>query len=498
MVSRSKTKLRIRPEDRELFMPVLEAVFCNPFSAERRALNKRMAGTDITDDQALLTSVIKKVSERVDNLRKGRQINMGLYGAADRPLVKTLLLFDLFHRYLDAMDLLIVDQEKTGDAPCPVAFASDALKALIEGGFSETEAAHYFAFMYQMRRAYYFINHGLVGQSPSMEKLRCDLWNNIFTFDRHWYEDYLWNRMEDFSTILLGETGTGKGTAAAAIGRSGYIPFDPAGSRFAHSFTSGFISINLSQFPESLIESELFGHTKGAFTGAVEAHQGIFSRCRPHGTIFLDEIGDVTIPVQIKLLKVIQERTFTMVGSHKEYEFRGRVVAATNKSLDQMRTAGVFRDDFYYRLCSDVIEVPSLRRQISENPACLKEILSHTLQRIIGRPSTELENIVISTLNQRVGPDYPWPGNVRELEQAVRRILLQRSYAGDRKLQTASSVDLLLQGIEQGDFTAQALLGSYCTMLYERFGTYEQVARVTGLDRRTVKKYVDAGQRANG
>src|SRR5438093_11021295 len=179
-----------------------------------------------------------------------------------------------------------------------------------------------------------------------MCELRRNLWQNVFTQEIRLYERYLWDRLEDFSTLLLGETGTGKGTAAAAIGRSGFIPFDEKQGRFVESFTRSFIALNLSQHPETLIESELFGHKKGAFTGAVEAHEGVFARCSPHGAIFLDEIGDVPTPIQIKLLHVLQERTFSPVGSHEKLRFRGRVIAATNQPLDVLREKQLFRDDF--------------------------------------------------------------------------------------------------------------------------------------------------------
>jgi len=144
-----------------------------------------------------------------------------------------------------------------------------------------------------MRRAFYFIK-SIAGKSPCVQELRKSLWNNIFTNNIELYDSYLWNKMEDFSTMLLGETGTGKGLAASAIGRSGFIPFNEKRSRFQESFAKTFVSINLSQFSEQLIESELFGHKKGAFTGAIEAHQGIFSHCSPFGAIFIDEIGDVS------------------------------------------------------------------------------------------------------------------------------------------------------------------------------------------------------------
>ena len=318
-----------------------------------------------------------------------------------------------------------------------------------------------------------------------------DQWNNVFTRDIDLYHRYLWNRMEDFSTVILGETGTGKGTAAAAIGRSGLIPFDEKQSRFIESFTRSFVSINLSQFHENLIESELFGHKKGSFTGAVEDYKGIFDRCSAFGAIFLDEIGEVSIPVQIKLLQVLQEREFSPVGSHDKHRFQGRVIAATNRSISRLRRTGKMRGDFFYRLCSDMITVPPLRQRFQENSRELKDLLALLVERLLGRPSASICDMVQGVIEEQLGPGYPWPGNVRELEQCVRRVLLSKSYQRQKQDIPVELNAQLVRGIENGDISAQNLTAGYCYLLYSRYGTYEAVAGRTRLDRRTVKKYVD-------
>jgi len=323
-----------------------------------------------------------------------------------------------------------------------------------------------------------------------MRALKRTLWEAIFTSDIRWYDRFLWDRLEDFSTLLLGETGSGKGTAAAAIGRSGYIPFDEKKGRFVESFTRAFVPINLSQFPETLIESELFGHTKGSFTGAIESHEGAFAACSPHGAVFLDEIGEVSIPVQIKLLQILQERVFSPVGSHERRRFRGRVIAATNRPLASLRGPGGLRDDFFYRLSSDVIVVPPLRQRIAEDPSELEALVDHTVARLLGEPSEEIASLVRETLLRGLGPEYPWPGNVRELEQATRRIILKRRYEGDRRIPASDAQARFLHAAGRGEFDAQQLLAGYCSLLFERHGTYQEVARRTGLDRRTVKKYI--------
>jgi len=486
------TKIKLTAEDRAFFQLVGAAAFSNPFSEQRDQLDRQLAGVTGSKHKNQLQAAIASVHERMQQIERGGRASLSLYQEEDRSCLALGMLFAQYHHYLQEFDALILQQLKEGDDPCTVAFSAELLEKLREYGFKSSEARHYFAFFYQMRRAFYFIGQ-MIGQSSSMRSLRCALWNNIFTHDARRYETMLWDRMEDFSTLLLGETGTGKGAAAAAIGRSGFIPFDEKKGRFAESFTRNFISINLSQFPESLIESELFGHKKGAFTGAVEHHQGVLARCVPYGAIFLDEIGDVSVPVQIKLLKVLQERSFSPVGSHSTQTFRGRIIAATNQPLVELRNEGTFRDDFYYRLCSDVIEVPPLRRQLSENKNSLTALTSHLLERISGHSDTELLDFIVSRLCDDLPADYPWPGNVRELEQAVRRILLNNRYHGDPAVTTQAGTKLA-DDFSAGKLTAQELLSRYCYQLHQRLGSYEEVARQVKLDRRTVKKYVqDAG-----
>lgn len=477
--------------DRNFLQFLAEAASTNPFSDAYIDLTLKIAGCDASVPPVeQLKLILARVSQQVQKLEGAGRANVRQFDGPDRELLRHAFLFDIYHRFMAAYDQLIADQIAAGEQSVAVPFAADALRLLARRGFSAEEARRYFAIFYQIRRAYFFIDRGLVGCSDCMKELRRHLWNNVFTHDIRVYERYLWNRMEDFSTMLLGETGTGKGTAAAAIGRSGFIPFDEKKGCFTESFTSSFTPMNLSQFPEALIESELFGHKKGAFTGAVEAHEGIFARCSPYGAIFLDEIGDAGVPVQIKLLHVLQERTFSPVGSHEKLRFRGRVIAATNKPLDQLRGGGQFRDDFFYRLCSDVITVPPLQQRIAEEPAELDELIALIVERLTGEVSPEIVGMVRSVLNASLGKNYAWPGNVRELEQAVRRILLTRHYEGDRKAIGPDLRARLQAGIEDGSLDADALLAGYCALLHERHGTYEEVARHTNLDRRTAKAYV--------
>jgi DNA-binding NtrC family response regulator len=488
-----KASVSLNGEDRDFFTLVTEAILTNPFLEKRAEVLAQTVPGLIPDrkrPELRLLAILPVLNDRIGQLERKGLSRIKHFHKEDRQLLRDSFLLQVYLQFLHKFDELIQDQLSLGETPAEVPFTQHVIAQLKARGFLDHECLRYLALFYQLRRAYYFISQALVGDSPSMRMLRLSLWNSVFTSDVRTYDQHLWNRMEDFSTILLGETGTGKGSAAAAIGRSGFIPFDRKKGRFTENFTETFIAINLSQYPESLIESELFGHRKGAFTGAVDHHKGLFERCSAHGSLFLDEIGDISIPVQIKLLQVLQERIFTPVGSRSQKRFAGRVIAATNQSIAELRKEGNFRDDFFYRLCSDVITVPTLRQRIEESPSELEQMVNLLVTRMTDQVSPKLTDMILTTLQKDLPPEYTWPGNVRELEQAVRRILLTGHYYGDVMVTTSNLEEEFIQNIQTGNLRAKELLSQYCTFLYQRFGTYQEVARRTGLDRRTVKKYL--------
>lgn len=480
---------KMEAHERELFHKVRKAIYANPFDQKRLAIDLDITGLSKREPtDRILRHLLAKISDTIEDITSRGETISSQRNKNDEELLKFGILFHIYHRFSDQYDDHIRKQATTSDQNLVVEFGPQVLSLLLENGLTEKESLRFFSLFFQMRRAFYFIG-AIAGRSTCVMDLRKSLWNNIFTGDIRIYDEFLWNRMEDFSTMILGETGTGKGMAAAAIGRSGYIPYDPKKNIFSESFSRAFIPVNLSQFPEQLIESELFGHKKGAFTGAIETHNGLLSHCSPCGAIFLDEIGDVSIPVQIKLLQVLQDRTFTPVGSHKMAKFQGRVIAATNKSLESARRKGIFRDDFYYRLCSDVIHVPPLGQRIAEHPGEMQILVGITLQRILGIHSDSLLEQISSFIHDNQPRNYPWPGNIRELEQCVRSILLNNHYIW-QTVDRGSHDDPLVAAMDIGNLTAHELLAHYCFRLYKKLGTYEAVSQQTRLDRRTVKKYI--------
>jgi DNA-binding NtrC family response regulator len=204
------------------------------------------------------------------------------------------------------------------------------------------------------------------------------------------------------TVLLMGETGTGKGLLARIIHLHSNRCDDP------------FISVHCGAIPDTLLESELFGHEKGAFTGAVRKKLGKFEMAR-NGTIFMDEIGTITPPAQIKLLQVLQDGTFSRVGGEEALQTDARVIAATNADLDGMSERGEFRKDLYYRLNVFPVEIPPLRERGEDIP----QIVEVFLKKLRQRHEKNIHSVhpyVLEAFN-----NYPWPGNIRELENLIER-----------------------------------------------------------------------------
>jgi transcriptional regulator with AAA-type ATPase domain len=484
--------LSLSASDRQFIANVLGVMHANPFSDQRVDADRQLIDFDPSETYTQRYEKISQaISQGVNRLLAAGKDNIHKFNGQDRDLIESLFVYHSYNQVFLKFDELIEQQVKEGERTCGVPFARESLALMERFGFAPGEALHFFALFYQIRRAYYFIMHGIVGRSPCMKDLRENLWNNVVTSDIVLYARKLSDRMEDYSTLLLGNTGSGKGISARAIGQSAYIPFDATKGCFTESFTRTFVYMNLSQFPEQLIESELFGHRKGSFTGAVADYEGALSRCSSHGAILLDEIGDVPTPVQIKLLHVLEDRVYSPVGSHDKKRFSGRIIGATNRPLGELRASNAFRDDFYYRLCSDIIKVPALRQRIQEDPLELDDLVRHMVGRIVGERSEDVATMVLDRIREYVPPHYTWPGNVRELEQCIRRIILKRRYETDQEQAAPSdNEERLVAGIRDGALDAQQLLSRYCRLLYGRYGSYEAVSKRTALDRRTVKRYI--------
>jgi transcriptional regulator with GAF, ATPase, and Fis domain len=318
------------------------------------------------------------------------------------------------------------------------------------------------------------------------------VWQSIFSHDIKRYYRVLFRHMSDYTTLVTGPSGTGKELVARAIGQSRYIPFDTKTRRFAEEFSTSFHALNLSALSPTLIESELFGHKRGTFTGAVADRAGWLEVCGALDTVFLDEIGELDPSIQVKLLRVLQTRTFQRLGETTDRQFQGKIIAATNRDLSRLVDDGAFRADFYYRLCSDIITTPSLREQLANDPKDLYNLVLFIAKHIVNEEAEPLAHEVVEWIEANLGQDYHWPGNFRELEQCVRNMLIRRSYVPPHR--AADTCDDLVSEIRRGQLTAEQLMQRYCTIVYTQCGSYQAAARRLGLDRRTVQSKVEAAR----
>ena len=208
----------------------------------------------------------------------------------------------------------------------------------------------------------------------------------------------------DTLVLVQGESGSGKEVAAKAIHEASPRKDKP------------FVPVNCGAIPADLLESELFGHEKGAFTGAIATRKGRFEMAEG-GTLFLDEIGDMSMPMQVKLLRVLQERCYERVGSNQTRQCDVRIVAATHRNLEQMIEDGEFRHDLFFRLNVFPVVMPALREHVEDIPALVEHFLGR--QRAQGKKPCQLSKTAMRALSA-----YHWPGNIRELENLLERLMI--------------------------------------------------------------------------
>ena len=228
------------------------------------------------------------------------------------------------------------------------------------------------------------------------------------------------------SVMLLGASGTGKELLARGLHRA------------SNRALGGFVAINCAAIPENLLEAELFGYEKGAFTGAIKTTEGKIEMAQS-GTLFLDEVGDIPLPLQVKLLRFLQERVIERIGGRKAIAVDTRIVCATHQDLPQMIKAGSFREDLYYRLAEIVVRIPSLK----ERPGDSVLLAKHFLHRFAREMNPQVKGFTSGAL--AAIDAWPWPGNVRELENRIKRAVIM----ADGKLVSAEDLDLD-QGEEEG------------------------------------------------
>ena len=495
---------------------VSRLAYCNPFLPERVRLEREAVGPEFVNTPAVYRFCPDR-DDRWPNLARMGEQNLGRLDERveklahkahsrllkDRKVVESeavlyedLVHYLLYRRYRKDLDETIEAVAKRPKMSFWQPFLDDFRRYFDIPGLTFHQAnnpAHVFACFFQIRRAFHQIFYYIIGASKATTRLRGAIWQSVFTHDMRRYARSLYGQMDHNTTLITGPSGTGKELVARALALSRYIPFDPDTEKFANDFAGAFHALNLSALAPTLIESELFGHCKGAFDGAVD-HEGWFQLCEPAETLFLDEIGEVNTAVQVKLLRVLDTRKFQRIGETETRDFNGKIVAATNRDLAAEQRAGRFRPDFFFRICSDMVRTSSLQEQLQDSWEDLHYLVSFIVRCEFGDAGESLIEETETWIEDKLGRDYAWPGNVRELQQCVRNIAIHGEYHPLPQRDQDAPDDpysALAAATEQGTLTAEQLLQRYCTLVYARTGSYSEAARELNLDRRTVQRRID-------
>ena len=493
----------------------------NPFSSDRLQLEKRALGSEFQGSHDAwsagpghLNPNIEPLLKKVSKLVEQSAARWGEANDKEAELFASLMRFKLYYEHEEEHHALSV-QARQGRLRKTPNRGYTSFRQSYESVLGEQSAragliappAHLWALSFQLRRAFAEIFRGIVGTSTPARRLRAQIWESVFTHDMRRYERSLFARMHEINTLIVGPSGTGKEVVARSIGLSRYIPFEEESGRFLEETAGTFLPLNITALSETLVESELFGHKKGSFTGASSDREGIVEACPEHGTLFLDEIGELNEALQVKLLRLLQEREFSRIGEHKSRSFSGKLVAATNRDLASAVSEGEFRADFFFRLRGDAITTPSLEEQLSDAPGDLARMVSALAHRIAPAHEVEELGVQVCRFVEEQLPHYSWPGNVRELDQCIRSVLVRGSYEPAR-ITTPSNRSPALQGaptiVEAKNTSLERLLADettleqvgdlYCALGHERYGSFSEAARRLDVDRRTIKARVESAR----
>lgn len=332
-------------------------------------------------------------------------------------------------------------------------FTEDELYAAVERALFKLEKRRSF----NQIESYADVFHGLYGQSSGMHKV---------------YDMIRQVAPTPATVLITGESGTGKELIARAIHYSSPRVAEP------------FVTINCGAIPENLLESELFGYVKGAFTGADKSRAGFFQTA-DNGTIFLDEISETSLSMQVKLLRALQEKEIRMLGSSKNIPVDVRIISATNKNLEKLIENNLFREDLYYRLNVISINVPPLRSR-KEDITILAKIFLEKYSESFGKSPVSLSERAVLALRQ-----YNWPGNVRELENLMQRLVI---------LSRGSAIDVI-DLPENMHFSARYGTGEFKSLeeienehilfiLKHTGDNKTRAAKILGIDRKTLREKI--------
>jgi transcriptional regulator with GAF, ATPase, and Fis domain len=327
--------------------------------------------------------------------------------------------------------------------------------------------------------------------------------------DMETYADGLYRRLDRIPVLITGESGTGKEIAAHCVAWSRYIPFDAKKRRFVRRFVDDFHTRNLCELPPEIAASTLFGHRRGAFTGATADLPGLFSLPKEFGTLFLDEFGELPEHLQVALLRPLQSREIVPLGDTHPHPILGRHVFATNRDLPALCEEGKFRADLYQRINAMQIHLPPLRQRLADAPKELEQLVEVSVRALIDEPASVARwtERVANSIRAKLF-DYPWPGNLRELNHYVERYVLtdgrmepiaprpraarEPGPAGPAESTVLPSSGLLGPVAKEGKVSIEELNRDYVTRVYLNTGLNQtETARVTGLGWRKVGQMID-------